>query len=159
MGLVYAAINAFIPASFKVERYASFDYSEKQYYNLLRELDNFEDWNPWSIQDTDSILITGESGNVNSKLTFQIPNNEFVTLKVKTLIPTNKVVFHFIDNRHPSIETLFFILNREESGKVTINVGVQGKRGFPFRLFNLMMDKRIGPDLDTILNRLSIQRF
>ena len=61
--LVFASVNAFIPASFKVERYVELELSEKQLYNYVRDLNHFKSWNPWFNLENAVTELQGQIGD------------------------------------------------------------------------------------------------
>jgi hypothetical protein len=152
---VFASVNAFIPASFKVERYVELELSEKQLYNYVRDLNHFKSWNPWFNLENAVTELQGQIGEKGSVLMITEGNLDS-RIELAYLKPTNDVRFALDLPSHQSVESLYFLIERQENGAAKIVAGLKGKRSFPFRILNLMMNKGVGPQLEMILNKINI---
>lgn len=153
--LVYTAINVFIPASYRVQRYVDVDTSKKELYNYLRNLNSFSEWSPW-IDDTkvNELTIEGLSGELGSMVRFESKVKGKGFMKLSHLNPTNKIDYSLQFDNDKSVRTAYFTLVRLESGKTRLSFGIKGTRIFPLRLFNLMVDRKIGSDIENGLNAI-----
>jgi len=153
--IVYAAVNALIPASFKVERHAELPISEKKLYNYLRNSTHFKSWNPWVKEGEGSWEYFGEQGKLKSGLRIsELDEKESVELELAYVKPTQDVRFKFLSKSCRSLESIYFFIERQENGETKLTVGLKGKSSFPFRIFNLMEDKLVSPDLEKALNQI-----
>lgn len=153
--LVFASVNAFIPASFKVERYAELDLSEKRLYNYLRDVNQAYSWNPWLGRGNFLSEIDGDEGDKGSTVRFTENEKMICNLELAYIKPTNDVRYAIEIDVHPEIQSLYFLVERQENGYSKIIAGLKGQRSFPLRIINLMMDKRVGPELELMLNRIN----
>jgi hypothetical protein len=158
--LVYSAVNVFIPASFRVQRYVEVDASKKDLYNYLRDLNNYKEWSPWlNNEQSSEVEINGEAGQPESCVTYSSQKSGNAKVTVQEIIATKKVTYTIDFSKHKEFKSAYFTMQRLESGKTLLAFGVKGKRAFPFRLFNLMADKETGPDIEKGLNAISRQSF
>ena len=106
---MFASVNAFIPASFKVERYVELELSEKQLYNYVRDLNHFKSWNPWFNLENAVTELQGQIGEKGSVLMITEGNLDS-RMELAYLKPTNDVRFALDLPSHQSVESLYFLI-------------------------------------------------
>jgi hypothetical protein len=163
IAIIIAAIAAFLfyvsrkPDSFAVQRQISINALPADIFPWINNLKNMNQWNPWSTQDTKSVIaydgpeegpgaIYTWAGGKMGQGKFQIVDTKSPAqincrlLMIKPMAADNVVTF----NLTPS------------SGATTVVWSMSGKNGFMNKLMHTVMnmDKMVGRDFDKGLANL-----
>lgn len=152
------AIPIFLPNKAYSEREIEINMRVDSIYNFVMDLNNFQEWNPWTDMEKELVLTVAKNNNSTAKIEWdgdtlgtgyieriESKPNQWIKSKVAFLKPW----------KSEALDIMKF--KSLDSNRTIVQWGLEMHLDYPFgRYFNFFYDKMIGSDYEKGLKKLKL---
>jgi uncharacterized membrane protein len=143
---------AFISEDYQVSRTITIDAPIEQTFEQLSNLNTFPEWAIWFNTDSLNITIPGAASGLGAIMRFQDPNNSQGELRITAFEKYSTIGYELFYNGNKGAEGKW-LFEAPNEAQTAVTWTFEGSMPFYLRWVNLTIDKRVGKDLETSLER------